>query len=1635
MELKESTIVETGIPLELAPPTTFILPPPTPHHVAHVADGGTVSAFVKSGIIDAERRITVAAFRHAPIPQALETPKEPAGLREGLIACNVKPWVVTDESLPTHIDLRYGLHGHNRSAVVEKTFGSIWRADYCNVKFRLIPSSWESVDMRMAPSVAAVDAPAIDKNVIAAADAISYFFPSADGKSTMGASVRSIVARHFRKSCNPVVFVWRLCALWWSSVFAELHGTQLVANKLAGSVKVDFLNDVLQWKDFLTTSMDNNIVALTALSSELDINAILSVLQAASDRFCPYELANKAKLPGVCVGWPSLPNVRILLSGNDAPAIGAAPTPMTPDLIWDVATLWCAQNSNVGLLTEIVTTMALFMFSPHEALNGPFGMDTSVIQLPEPRMAGYAVLPLSARFEEYVSRSQYISMPRFKPILMWAAHTASVLRVAFWQSMMNLRIIDVLEMSTVEASTVRKHFRIANGAHPMMPFVQALVAYMGIDVCLGWVLTHMHFGNMSLARATSLAARSHKALQWADIMPAVRAVPPNASILAFMRPMVITPTDVVFKRHMHAAGVAKGRTVAEAIHSLAGVDGVQIFYEKFDRRIVGSEHLPCKLTPVKHAAFSDWVDFEPLSYGNLVVRMSFALSNPNAYFQHVCELAERAAFTWYMLLEEDVGPLDDAMQDLEMYTPNFPLAGGPYEGGSFMDREPGPGRKSLGDRRRAAETAMREHREPDDGEDDSRGEVPLDEMAPEGITTALASSAVPEMRQHPSEVTEEDPMQTKTRAAPRLDDVDRSEEAEYTGHSSIPAPRLEVPGRPQTFNDDEEVAAEISQQLMGNKENTSLQFEADDYEAKVPDIPRSAPSKPGDARDYIAGVLPSLPKQLQLLLPPLASAESAAPAAAAWLRYRQMVSLPSESATGTEGIALMNAVSALGKVDWTTDLMKTDIEQRLTYATALRRICKDAMIAAVGASGVVPSQQQKLMLLYAQMENVAEAMKVNPALTAEEYAESRRNKVAQHYRSLVAQRDEWYQLLDGLMSGPSGMTRDVAAAHLHRQGKHAPSKAVVDEAKANFDAHMEMVASMPLLRWVSRGGNVDELITRASAAAKDGGSLSWDDEPIDRYGLPEWMDRNAALAAMAAWETPDSPIDYWIQLVDGRTRFDEWPSHMISALIRGYSVRNISDDDLPVMLKLLAATTTKSISQNVEMLLLGKIAKFMDEDRWRAFETDFRMKPQQAWIDKAASIARGGMGAVALKQAKAREESERKNDYQPGWDISVTGAVDDPLEAFMLLQDRLPRERISAEAICNAEKPACVMLASLKNADRAMIWGYQARGDFLKANDAYGDRLIALRSLPLMQYWPISDTGALVGPDGAKRCMLLQWLAAYVASHNTGDTKGFIRASRLRVLLSGEEPLDDGPLGSKIEEGVQTHVVGLEQITDAFGDADGVDLIDGKGNVATECSSMAIFDFIMADHPRNNLDAGVAGTATDKSAMVATKHRPVSGPSKPPAAQPATAERSSARGRGGRKTRGERGGYGGGPSRADPGYIRPQKPPRVQAPPAPLKPESTVVKHLKTSAGTDVGSDELLDTSLKLATQAPLPSATAHTAPQTPTQAAVLATAEQSFRDQSSLGASSGPMQQSSGTPKMEVKSAPSVGVTFEEPQ
>lgn len=1609
--------------------------------------GKLLSHFVEEGLDTGRKKIVNVGFQPAPMPAVAEYTLSMATPKDGHHHIAPRQWALGSRTLPAHVDLRYGLHGSDRYDVIENKFGHVWGIDYSKPTFKVASSDWNQVSLMPEPALAAVDAPTLDKNLIAAADSITYFFPQHDAaKMSLGTGERAQVSKLFRANTNPTVFVWRLAALWWSSVFAEMHGDRLVTNSAARELKYTFVSKASEWRDLLATHTGSNVVAITSVNASIDILAITNVLQLAANPQCPVTLAAHGFLPGICSTWPALPNAEIVVTGSVKPSIGLLTPEITPDIIWDTAVLWCVQNSNVELLVELVNTIAMYMFTHSDKWTGPFGMEHTCIQLPEPRMSGYMVLPFTAQIGKYLREGGYVMQPQYKSILMNAVHATAVCRVAFWQVMMNMRILDPLEMETREAEQVRRQFAVTMGMHPLMPYVQHNLGVMGVDASMGWVMLHSQFGVMTKTRASKLSHMSHSALQWADVLPATKTIPPNAGVLAYMRPLGIKTEQVSFDRRMHVASVSAGATHAQAIHSLASIPGCTLYYEKTDRRIIAAEYVRINVGTGTTTSFPDWIDFSALSYGSLMIRPAFYLADARAYYAAMQALAVRRSMQWHILLEQEVGELDLSVFMLDSTAPDMPRDGGrssshgkpvaprtnpeartdvapddyPFSFG--MSGARGPSTSFEGSDARDSAIAGLERADRPSAVDRSLG-MPIhgSTIVPEGDASRAAHGDREEL--------------LMGEGAPRVD----IDDAGFVDINMLDGRRPEVVTPPA---EDSKVDADGIAALA----------EADDGGVPAVDELKAGVAatlfKPARdmeaARKLYAENSHALDAMARGTCEALLNGQNTAALVSNWMRHKFAAARTDSDSVQLRGVSLSAAAQAAAALEWGKDLLALEPRKRVAYVASAMRIIKDVSLAAVGSTSVVDSQVHSMMVNYARLDNVCIAMKSNTALTADEYFNAANNPAATRLRHLNESAEEWDKQFDQLVNGRAQMTREAAAGYLAARGIYRPRKDTIQQAKEEYRRLVDGLADAPILYWLSKGGRIDALMQdkRIAASVDDAlaGGVGTSNMPT-----PEWMDPEIALSAHLLWQDESVSMDYWFTQLGGTDRLSQWPSVLLSSACKAYVARHTTLSDLRPMQKLYAAACEKAVVDSVLVALHKKIEQHISGGA----DTD------ESWEDEFdATNARRIEAKEAAPEVPATDEVTQTSLFgvKYGWDEDVLGSGKDdaPLARFKALMGKVDARALRPHALHAAARPFDVVLSAAVDIAEGEFFPHYPKSKFLNQHGWLTDRNIRLDKLPPLHRWTLSENPEFKGTDGARRLQLLMAAAGQISGIGLAED-GTIHTSRLRAIAAGAL-LNDGRASNEPLLRQGTRELLFSDLVDM--QTSHILVVDSEGMPITDNLTDELRRVLAYVHPSGAVDEGIIGTPLHRDFNMAVQRQQAGrgGPSTPlhpdqwvkPSRKNAASKRAAA----------------GAPSRGAPVFTLPPDTVRsnsrspfegmastpdsgmsAQAKPVSLKPEQITGAVLKGPTGVPLPVSRAMDAGGTFAAQAvknfaeskKLTSATTPSAAKSTADTAgeLKSAAESSFRDQSSSGASSEPMQPSSPQSATTTSAAPSAGVDF----
>lgn len=565
-----------------------------------------------------------------------------------------------DVVIKKKMDMRFELNGAAEFPYGEEviTIGRKWRVATGGITFKAT-AAWKLVSIALQPAVAATAGGLIDRNAVAAAEALNVMFPLADPKNkvSLGTDARAVVSRLSGKDIECSAYTWRLAVLYAAKAWAEKLDIddKLVTASQPSAVDVCNVVTADDWHRNINRTQVNWVSYSTTAYTRLSADEELSVLVMAAQEQ-PQFVMGGCSIPSVLQTFPPIPEIKVQFCGGVASTARDCFNSLTSTQVWDVASEYCKQNGDTEMLSEFTRTIFAMLYAPDKDQVAPYFMGAVELPMPQAKMEAAYLLPISQRILAYGEKNDYVLAPDTK---------ACIANGIIMAAMMHLSIRQVAFGFGMGVRMIRKHpalqragllFVGKRGPTPIMLGARRWTNSIISDVEYGRVFIRASIPGAMTAKLFSWYDM-HDSLQWEEIMPAVDKLPPNSGLFAYTSPLGIDDISTLATGDWHhVKSVPKANCSTDAIASLAKHPGIEFAIREFDVASNKWRMLQYNIDKHVNGRTNDWGLHEKVAIENIQLRIHFKFVKTadmrKAYFVD----KHHASRSWYMDVSQETRP-------------------------------------------------------------------------------------------------------------------------------------------------------------------------------------------------------------------------------------------------------------------------------------------------------------------------------------------------------------------------------------------------------------------------------------------------------------------------------------------------------------------------------------------------------------------------------------------------------------------------------------------------------------------------------------------------------------------------------------------------------------------------------------------------------------------------------------------------------------------------------------------------------------------------------------------------------------------------------------------------------------------
>lgn len=537
----------------------------------------------------------------------------------------------------------------------------------------IAPIAWRTASavvrqfIHLAPVAAALSADVPDRDVQTATAAIKVLFPQApQGNESISFLSRDVIRNFVGAGFVPDRFVWRLAALYVAAKWCAANDAQMFTGQLdlAEATQLQTVGDY----DALLSGWDLGVQAVAARFDGFSDQAgpLLNVLRLAASQRPLLSTTNGVELPTVARFWPPIGRTRVIYLGPILTGLGNMGA-LSPELIWEAASLWCSQHGVMQMLHNMVGTVSMLWFSTRAGLAPLFQSDRITLALPECQMAACALIPISQSYVAWRDEFHTVDEPATHLLFHKAAVYSMLVGLGFrtWAYQAGMPYVQWLSHTAAEQSHIFAEARGTAVGVGAMVQTQAILTSLGASGTLGGILLSASPAWKDVPAMKKWWVQHSSAYQWEEVGNVLTKLPRCSALHGIIVPMktskVLAP-GVWYRPGVLADVAAKRRSVEEALQGLAYLPDVGLAWRITDGHSGTTEvHAFTRAMNYRNVA-SDWQFADRFTRDFLSAEIAFRIGSIESALVAHTGPAGQVPWKWYVtrpLLPEEDMPSDD----------------------------------------------------------------------------------------------------------------------------------------------------------------------------------------------------------------------------------------------------------------------------------------------------------------------------------------------------------------------------------------------------------------------------------------------------------------------------------------------------------------------------------------------------------------------------------------------------------------------------------------------------------------------------------------------------------------------------------------------------------------------------------------------------------------------------------------------------------------------------------------------------------------------------------------------------------------------------------------------------------------
>nr|UUG74254.1 MAG: capsid protein [XiangYun toti-like virus 4] len=628
------------------------------------------------------------------------------------------------------LDLTSSLLGYHPQLSMQKIdIGRMWKVGMQELRFVGPLGVPRRDSITLAPVAGPLASEVVDKNVVQAMTLTRALFSEGAGNEAFTVSGRAAIPQLYAHGFNTERYCWRLASMYVTALWADMHGEPL--SSLSSDLPaIRTVSTVTAFSGFLGTNT-SQVVCLRYEGFADDIAAALPILALAAAAEPAWQCG--IALPAVSRTWPAMGATVVLYVGAQMAAaanVGA----VTPQRVWDAASMWASQHGVLGLLMSMVDDIGMLWLAPdrHGAVLYPAG--GLEIPLAPSDMTGCALVPLSHQYVTSVGSSTPPYVDDAHRFFMDGALASMAWQIGYqhWLCCNGLPVMGVLPGTDGLVARLAAELRTRGSVVPAAQAANAVAQQLGMRGTPGLPIVGARgrwFSEKGVAHQKEQVAYW---IEWEELAPFTSTLHRTTHLSFLIEPMSASSLPRTNVWYEPTAVIGTGNALTAAVSMIVGA-GAVLGVAAYDSVAGSVVTAPAPTHLTYRGRVSSWSLFDRHEDGRCTYALAVKFPDcDSALLAQHCTAAA-AGYKWYVARPQ-------SQDDFGMHSgPPFPAlpssAAGPwsgprggwggdpsswpppphsYPGGPNDGAPPGPGPSST---RRDARSSGTAGPRPEDGED------------------------------------------------------------------------------------------------------------------------------------------------------------------------------------------------------------------------------------------------------------------------------------------------------------------------------------------------------------------------------------------------------------------------------------------------------------------------------------------------------------------------------------------------------------------------------------------------------------------------------------------------------------------------------------------------------------------------------------------------------------------------------------------------------------------------------------------------------------------------------------------------------------------------------------------------------